>query len=76
MLMSVPILGSAQTVEQFLAPKRMQQEVWFRKPDDNLLACVFNPTRELCRGGVLRTVKFNRVPSGLTAEALEEICVD
>ena len=76
MLMNLPVRGSGESVEQFLLARRMEREVWFRKPDDNLLACVFNPTRELCRGGVLRTVKFNRVPSGLTAEALEEICVD
>lgn len=76
MLMSLPVRGSHQSVGQFLAAKRMEREVWFRRPDDSLLACVFTPTRGLCRGGVLRTITFHREPSGLAAESLEEICVD
>ena len=76
MLMNLPVRGSGESVEQFLLARRMEREVWFRKPDDSLLACVFNPTRELCRGGILRTITFQRGPSGMTADAMEQICID
>ena len=76
MLVNLQVRGSEKSVEQFLAAKRMELEAWFAKPDDNLIACVFTPTRELCRGGVLRRVTFHRAPGGLTAESLEQVCVD
>lgn len=74
--MEVQIRGSEQSVEEFLAARKAEREAWFTKPDDTLVVCVFTPTRELCRGGVLRTVAFQRAQGRLTTEALEEVCVD